>query len=64
MQIQEQMKDFKVWHDEVQKLFEEDSPFSTRIQYGEDSLLPGETKESESYINRKTQLESETPEEF
>lgn len=64
MQIQEQMKDFKKWHEEVQKLFTSKSPFALRAEFNEDSLLPGEDQNSESYINRNTQLEGESTEEF
>lgn len=62
--LQQETQEFKKWHDEIEKLFSSESPFNSIQTLTADSLLDGETEESEDYIFRNSLKEGETQEQF
>jgi len=53
----------KQWEN-IRKTLDEKGILRNEDMYTIDSMLPGETEESESYINRKTPMEGESEVDF
>jgi hypothetical protein len=53
----------KEWEN-IKSLLDKEGIMKPEDEYNYDSLLPGENEESESYVNRNTQMEGESPLQF
>lgn len=65
MDIEEEMKQFRTWMESSYKIFDKNSgPFGNMREFDYNSLLDGETEDSDSYKYRNKQMEDETDEDY
>lgn len=65
MDIEEEMKQFRTWMESSYKIFDKNSgPFGSMREFSYNSLLDGETEDSDSYKYRNKQMEDETDEDY